>query len=103
MAADLQEPIEVVEAFFSLLASGDCDVAIGQREGRGDPALDSMTSRAYWRLYRRFVNPDFPPGGVDVFGCTRAVATALSQFSERHTSLVGLLFWLGYRRRTGAV
>lgn len=99
MAADLQEPVEVVEAFFGLLSSGECDVAIGQRVGRGDPALDSMTSRAYWRLYRRFVNPDFPPGGVDVFGCTRVVAAALTQFSERHTSLVGLLFWLGFRRR----
>jgi glycosyltransferase involved in cell wall biosynthesis len=99
MAADLQEPVEVVEAFFALLAADECDVAIGKREGRNDPTVDSLSSRAYWNFYRRFVNPDFPPGGVDVFGCTRAVAVSLTGFSERHTSLVGLLFWLGYRRR----
>lgn len=98
MAADLQEPVEVVEQFFALLESDQCDVVIGERVGRNDPAVDSAGSRFYWALYRRFVNPDFPPGGVDIFGCSRQVATALSAFSERNTSLVGLLFWLGYRR-----
>lgn len=99
MAADLQEPVDVVEEFFALLSAGECDIAIGERVGRDDPAVDSAGSRAYWSLYRRFVNPDFPPGGVDVFGCTREVAQTLTRFTERNTSLVGLLFWLGYRRR----
>jgi glycosyltransferase involved in cell wall biosynthesis len=99
MAADLQEPVDVVEAFFALLSAGECDIAIGERAGRDDPAVDSAGSRAYWSLYRRFVNPEFPPGGVDVFGCTREVADTLARFTERNTSLVGLLFWLGYRRR----
>ena len=99
MAADLQEPVDVVEEFFALLSADECDIAIGERAGRNDPAIDSAGSRAYWWLYRRFVNPDFPPGGVDVFGCTREVAQTLTRFTERNTSLVGLLFWLGYRRR----
>ncbi len=98
MAADLQEPIEVVEQFFALLSADECDVAIGERTGRDDPVTSSFSARAYWWMYRRFVNADFPVGGVDVFGCSRAVATALTQFHERNTSLVGLLFWLGYRR-----
>ena len=98
MAADLQEPIEVVEQFFALLAADECDVAIGERTGRDDPVTSSFSARAYWWMYRRFVNADFPVGGVDVFGCSRPVATELTQFHERNTSLVGLLFWLGYRR-----
>lgn len=98
MAADLQEPVEVVAEFFELLAADKADIAFGARESRADPAVSSASSRLYWWFYRRFVNADIPPGGVDVFGCTQAVAKRIVSFPETHTSLVGLLFWVGYRR-----
>lgn len=99
MAADLQEPPEVVSAFFDSMEAGECEIAIGQRSGRNDPALSSGASKLYWDIYRRLINPDIPPGGVDVFGCTREVAAHITRFSETHTSLIGILFWVGYRRR----
>ena len=98
MAADLQEPIEVVAAFFDVLERDECDIVFGERTDRADPALSSAGSKAYWWLYRRFVNRDIPVGGVDVFGCTQRVSREIVAFSETHTSLVGLLFWVGYRR-----
>lgn len=98
MAADLQEPPEIVEAFFDALEAGKCDVAIGQRTGREDPAMASVGAGIYWTAYRRLINPDIPAGGVDVFGCTREVADHLSAFSETHTSLIGILYWVGFRR-----
>jgi hypothetical protein len=55
-------------------------------------------SGAFWGLDRKLVLPDIPPGGVDVFGCTRAFRDQLLAIEERNTSLVGLLFWLGFRR-----
>jgi len=97
MAADLQEPPELMADFFSALAAG-ADVAVGRRTGRADPAASSAGSRAYWALYRRFVMPAIPAGGVDVFAVTRAVARTLLGFTEAHSSLVGQLFWVGYRR-----
>ncbi len=99
MAADLQEPMEVLTAFFDLLEGGECDIVLGERVGRTDPAFSNLTARAYWRVYRRFVNREIPEGGVDVFGCTRAVAQELSDLREIHTSLVGLLYWVGFRRK----
>lgn len=98
MAADLQEPIEVVSAFFDVLERDECDIAFGQRIDRSDPATSALGSRAYWWLYRRIVNRDIPVGGVDVFGCTQQVSREVLAFRETHTSLVGLLFWVGYRR-----
>ena len=98
MAADLQEPIEVVASFFDVLERDECDVVFGQRTDRQDPAVSANGSKAYWWLYRRFVNPDIPVGGVDVFGCTAAVSRQVVAFPETHTSLIGLLFWVGYRR-----
>ncbi len=98
MAADLQEPPELMQQFFTLLGSGAADVTVGRRESRDDPALTSALARTFWWLYRRIVNRQIPPGGVDVFGCTREVAERLLTLGEAHSSLVGLLFWVGYRR-----
>ena len=98
MAADLQEPIELVERFFATLARGEADVVVGTREGRADPWLTRTLSSLFWWSYRKFVQPEIPPGGVDVFGCTRAFRDELLALGEANTSLVGQIFWLGYRR-----
>ena len=99
MAADLQEPPEVVDSFFNLLAANECDIALGQRLGRDDPATSAAMANLYWKFYQRFINSEIPTGGVDIFGCTREIATRIVSFPETHTSLIALLYWLGYRRR----
>ena len=81
------------------LERGECDIALGQRTGRADPAVASMSSRFYWWAYRHTVNREIPPGGVDIFGCTAEVAARLSTLVEQQTSLIGLLYWVGYRRK----
>jgi polyisoprenyl-phosphate glycosyltransferase len=98
MAADLQEPVSLVDDFFRGLASGEYDITIGVREGRSDPGRGMAASRLFWWLFRHLVEPDIPSGGVDVFGCTRQVAGQLLRLEESHTSLVGLLYWVGFRR-----
>jgi glycosyltransferase involved in cell wall biosynthesis len=98
MAADLQEPPGLVRDFFELLRDDKADVAVGSRTKRQDPFLSSLLARTFWGLYRRTVHRAIPPGGVDVFGCTRAVAQRLVSLDESHSSLVGLLYWVGFRR-----
>jgi glycosyltransferase involved in cell wall biosynthesis len=98
MAADLQEPASLVRDFFQGLEGGEHDVAIGVRSSRDDPARDMIPARTFWWLYRRLVQPEIPPGGVDVFGCTGQVAGELIRMHESHTSLLGLLYWVGFRR-----
>lgn len=98
MAADLQEPVELVRTFFEKLATGEWDVAIGTRLKREDPWLSRTLSRSYWSMYRRWVQKDMPVGGVDIFATTRQVAQNFGALGESNSSLIGLLFWLGYRR-----
>jgi glycosyltransferase involved in cell wall biosynthesis len=98
MAADLQEPPDLVLRFFNELAKEGADVVIGTREQRDDPWTSRLASQAFWRLYRRFVIPEMPPGGVDMFGCNRRFRDELLQMRESHSSLVAMLFWLGFRR-----
>lgn len=98
MAADLQEPPELVAKFYARLASGETDIVLGSREGREDGLLDAALARLFWALYRRFVYAEVPAGGIDVFGCSRAVRGELLALEERHSSLVALLLWVGFRR-----
>jgi glycosyltransferase involved in cell wall biosynthesis len=98
LAADLQEPPELLMTFFNELETGNWDVAVGARAKRDDPAVSKVMSRLYWSMYRRWVQPDMPAGGVDIFACTRAVSKNFANLGESNSSLVGLLFWLGFRR-----
>lgn len=98
MAADLQEPPELVLEMFQTLADDKADVVFGQRSERDDPFLYKLLSQTFWRIYRRFVIPEIPRGGVDVFGCNRRVRDAVLSLNEANSSLVAQLFWVGYRR-----
>jgi glycosyltransferase involved in cell wall biosynthesis len=100
MAADLQEPPELAAEFFRLLDTDTVDIVIGTRETREDPLGPRLGSGMFWWLYRKLINAEIPPGGVDVFGCNRRFRDHLLKLDEHHSSLIGLLFWLGFRRRT---
>lgn len=99
IAADLQEPPELVLEFWLALRSGEADVVFGFRASRADSWASQFFSEMYWWLYRKFVLPEIPPGGVDIFGCNRMVRDKLLELRESNTNLVGLLFWLGFRRK----
>jgi polyisoprenyl-phosphate glycosyltransferase len=96
MAADLQEPPELVIEFLQRLATGTVDVVAGERASREDRG--SAAANLYWRLYRRFVMADIPATGVDVFACTAAVRDVICSLEHVNTSLVAQLFWVGFRR-----
>jgi len=98
MAADLQEPPELILEIRTLLLSGRFDVVVGRRAGRKDPLLERLASAIFWGLYRRFVQPQVPKGGVDIFGCSSEFRDHLLRLVERNSTLVGLVFWLGFRR-----
>lgn len=98
LAADLQEPPELVTEFHRLMKSGECDVVFGCRTGRADPRWSQFLSECFWSLYRHFVVKDMPKGGIDIFGCTRQVRDQLVELRELNTNLIALLFWLGFRR-----
>jgi glycosyltransferase involved in cell wall biosynthesis len=99
-AADLQEPASLYLRIFEVLKSDEADIVLAVRQGRADGWMNWLSSSLFWSIYRRLVQRDMPPGGIDVFGCTDAVRQRLIALSERNSSLVGLVVWLGYRRRT---
>lgn len=99
MAADLQEPPELIIGFFEALARDETDVVVGTRVAREDPLFSRWASQVFWFLYRKLVQSETPKGGIDVFGCNELFRKSLLKLDESHTSLVGLLLWLGFRRK----
>lgn len=99
LSADLQEPPELLVDFFRSLEADECDVAVGARDGRSDPLLSAIGSRTFWWVYRRLVVAEIPEGGVDVFGCNSVFRSRLLELEESRSSLVALIFWLGFRRK----
>lgn len=99
MAADLQDPPELIFEFYEALANDEADVTLGIRKGRADPLLSRIFSNVFWSFYRHFIQKDMPSGGVDLFGCNQVFREQLLALNESNSSLVGLLFWLGFRRK----
>lgn len=98
MAADLQEPPELMLEFRQKLLEGEADIVVGRRIAREDPLSQRLLSAIFWRLYRALVQREIPPGGVDVFACNEMVRSQLLILRERNSTLIGLVFWLGFRR-----
>ena len=99
MAADLQEPPELILEFFHILEGGETEIAFGERQDRHDGFLRDMASNVFWWLYRWLVIPDVPKGGVDIFACNREALDTVLKIQEPNSSLIAQLFWIGYRRR----
>jgi glycosyltransferase involved in cell wall biosynthesis len=99
MAADLQEPPELILDFFKSLETEDVDVTFGIRRSRQDPLLQKIPAKIYWYLYKKFVQKDMPHGGIDIFGCNLQFRNQLLQLNELNSSLIGLALWLGFKRK----
>lgn len=99
MAADLQEPPELIISMHQALAENECDVAYGVRQRRNDGWSSDLMSSMFWGMYRRVISPDIPKGGVDIFGCSAQVRDQIIGLGETNSSLIGLLFWVGFRRK----
>lgn len=99
MAADLQEPPELILEFFKCLETEETDVTFGIRKSRQDPLLQKIPAKTYWYLYKTFVQKEMPHGGIDIFGCNLQFRDQLLQLNELNSSLVGLALWLGFKRK----
>jgi glycosyltransferase involved in cell wall biosynthesis len=99
MAADLQEPPQLISEFFTVLESGEADITVGRRTGRSDAWNTKLLSNMFWWIYRKLVQQDIPEGGVDVFGCNLRARNSLLDIVEINSSLIAQLFWIGYKRK----
>ncbi len=99
LAADLQDPPETLGAMLAAWREGAQVVwaVRRQRPGASVPALGF--ARLYYWIMRNIVGmKEMPATGADFFLADRLVVDAFRQFRERHTSVLALVTWMGYRQ-----
>lgn len=99
MAADLQEPISLIEELLGLVVKDGVDVAVGVRQARKDSFVSRFLSASFWRFFNRLTTLEMPNGGVDIFALSRDARQKINEFEESSTSLVGLIYWIGFKRQ----
>jgi glycosyltransferase involved in cell wall biosynthesis len=99
MAADLQEPISLIVDMLGIVQRDEADVAIGVRQSRKDGMVSRTLSAVFWKVFNRVSSLELPRGGVDIFALSRSARETLNSFEESSTSLIGLVYWMGFRRQ----
>ncbi len=96
MAADLQDPPEVVHQFLEQWRLG-YKVVWGVRALRDDPLGKRLFAGLFYRLIRRVALPDYPEQGTGSFCLLdRDVIDAFGSFRERNRVTFGLISWSGF-------
>jgi len=99
MAADLQDPPEILPDLIECWRSGTQVVWAVRESQDGKPAQGRLTSYIYNSMMMRILNrPDITSKGADFFLIDRLVVAALRQFGESNLSLFALLQWMGFRQ-----
>ena len=99
LAADLQDPPEIIPALLAAWRDGAQVVWAARRTAPPGPLLDRLGSRLFHGLLRRAADFEgVPPFGADFFLLDRVAVDALAQFDERRANLIALLHWMGFRQ-----
>jgi glycosyltransferase involved in cell wall biosynthesis len=97
LAADLQDPPELIPRLISESAAG-FDMVWARRRARQD--IDGKggisSSIANWIFEKTL--PNWPKGGVDFFLVNRRVVDAYKSIPEKNTSFVAVLLWMGFNQ-----
>jgi polyisoprenyl-phosphate glycosyltransferase len=97
LAADLQDPPEVISELLAKIEEG-FDVVYAVRSQRYDPRVTVWFANAYNRLMRRYAIPSWPMRGTDVFMIRRAVADVVIRWRQKNTSIFAQMLWVGFRQ-----
>jgi len=99
MAADLQDPPEILGDMILRWQKGAQVVWAVREERQGESALNVGFARLYYFTMRHLLGMrELPPEGADCFLIDKLVIQALGEFKETHMSLFLLLTWLGFRQ-----
>ena len=98
MAADLQDPPQVIHKFLERWREG-YQVVWGVRSSRRDPPLRRLFATVFYWLIRRVALPTYPAQGTGSFCLIdRQVIDTFDSFKERNRVTFGLIAWSGFRQ-----
>jgi len=96
LAADLQDPPEIVPQLIGKWRAGAKVVWAVRGAREGESPATKLFSRIYYELMRRYAVAEMPETGADFLLMDRVVLGALRGAPERNTSLLALIQWMGF-------
>lgn len=101
LAADLQDPPEIVPELLAKWREGAQVVWAVRQKREGERAGTIAFSRLYYAVMRHIVGfREMSPTGADFFLIDRQVIESVREFRERHVSILALLAWMGFQQAT---
>lgn len=98
MAADLQDPPELIPQLIDQWHAGHEVVWAGRASREGESRGKVFMAGMYYRLMRALALPEMPKQGADVVLLDRKVIDAYNGIPEKHTSLLAMILWIGFRQ-----
>ena len=95
VAADLQDPPELIPEFVRLWAAGS-EVVLGQKENSAEPAVFFAVRKGYYRLVKRLADVDLIEGATGFGLYSRRAIEGLRALDEPYPYVRGLVSELGY-------
>ena len=100
MAADLQDPPEVIQSMLDCWRAGAQVVWAVRRRRPGEKVHAGFAAAYYWIMRQVVGMKGMPAHGADFFLIDRAVIDVFKQFPERNVSVLALIAWIGFRQDT---
>lgn len=95
IAADLQDPPEIIPEMLKLMKGG-VSIVWGARRRRAESIQVKLFSRIYYLLMKRFVFSNIHEKGADVFLIDRDARDVICRLDEKDSTIFGLLLWSGF-------
>ena len=106
IAADLQDPPELINDMLNYYFNEDQQIVICDRIGRDESWIRKITSKIFYNLMRILCFPNMPSGGFDLVLISKVVKDLIFGKNEANFSWQGSILWSGfdikfipYRRR----
>jgi len=100
LAADLQDPPEVIPQLLAEWQKGAHVVWASRAERKGESWMTTALASCYYKLIRKLALPNMPAKGADFLLADRKVIDAYKSIPEKNTSFLGMLVWMGFRQTT---
>ena len=98
MAVDLQDPPELIPLLVERWRAGHDVVWAGRSHREGESFSRLFFAGLYYRLMKICGLPEMPEKGADVVLVDRKVIDAYNAIPEKHTSILGMILWMGFRQ-----
>lgn len=96
MAADLQDPPELINDLLDKLEQGN-EIVYAIREKREENWIKVFFSKLFYSIFKLIAISNMPSGGFDFILIGRKVIDAVVKASEKNSTLIGQILWVGFK------